>query len=481
MAMEEKTTKDEQSKLKLQFLTSDELWNEVLRYKIQRGLKNNNQAVEELIKKSLKPQRDELITTNENIPEDTVSEIDNFRSTIPLVENKNDSPLFISKDVKSDSFFTECHIKASDLVKFTDQDLSIDPELQEEYRANRELEPDNTYFIQMLEDAKKGRAFSDIVIEFNTSYKELKPLKILGGQHRDEAIKQALKEKIDVVHGIRVYFNLNKDQRAEIMRISNTNINVSPDLRDRIEEHRLEPSGMLRNFCYETGILNEKEDFDDKRRYEDFTPTVRMIRSFIVNFYKGKEYSKGEIDKDAQVPYLCNSGRDTDKEYLKIFNKFTKEKRFSDTDLIESGKMFAKLHDAQFDKADKMKTPSKRAYRVKAYSLAIITSWAFAAGVLQRDKKRLKKLYDLPNLSGDNDPLNAVAMSKAKHKSDPEGYRGLGTRNDEKERGRLLHLFLGYSNSQKPKIIDDMCQAAIDIFHSNDDTIRSEEKRKKAF
>jgi len=478
--MEEKITKEEQPKLKLQLITSDELWNNVLRYKIQRRLKNNNQAVEELIRTALKPERNELIVTNENIPDDAISEIDNFRSVIPLVEDKNNAPLFISKDAKSDSFFTECHIKASDLVKFTDQDLSIDPELQEEYRANRELEPDNTYFLKMVEDANQGRAFSDIVIEFNTTYKEAKPLKILGGQHRDEAIKRALKEGVDVIHGIRVYFNLNKDQRAEIMRISNTNINVSPDLRDRIEEHRLEPSGMLRKFCYETGILNEKEDFDDKRRYEDFTPTVRMIRSFIVNFYRGKEY-KGDIDKDAKIPYLCESGRDTDKEYLKIFNKFKKEQRFGDTDLIGAGKMFAKLHDAQFDKADKMKTPSKRAYKVKAYSLAIITSWSFAVGVLQSDEKRLKKLYDLPDLSGDNDPLNAVAMSKAKHKSDPEGYRGLGTRNDEKERGRLLHLFLGYSNAQKPKITDDMCQAAIDIFHSNDDTIRSEEKRKRAF
>ena len=43
--------------------------------------------------------------------------------------------------------------------------------------------------------------------------------------------------------------------------------------------------------------------------------------SFIVNFYRGKEY-QGDIDKDAQIPYLCESGRDTDKEYMKLFNKF---------------------------------------------------------------------------------------------------------------------------------------------------------------
>ena len=89
----------------------------------------------------------------------------------------------------------------------------------------------------MLEDAKDGRQFSDLVIEYNMAYEEKKPLKILGGQHRNEAIKRVFKENaVNQVHGIRVYFNLNKDQRAEIMRISNTNINVSPDLRDRIEE-----------------------------------------------------------------------------------------------------------------------------------------------------------------------------------------------------------------------------------------------------
>lgn len=32
----------------------DKLWNEVLKYKIDKGLKNNNEAVVELIKKGLK-------------------------------------------------------------------------------------------------------------------------------------------------------------------------------------------------------------------------------------------------------------------------------------------------------------------------------------------------------------------------------------------------------------------------------------------
>jgi len=32
----------------------DKLWNEVLKYKIDKGLKNNNEAVVDLIKKGLK-------------------------------------------------------------------------------------------------------------------------------------------------------------------------------------------------------------------------------------------------------------------------------------------------------------------------------------------------------------------------------------------------------------------------------------------
>jgi len=39
---------------KLLFDCDDKLWNEVLKYKIDKGLKNNNEAVTELIKKGLK-------------------------------------------------------------------------------------------------------------------------------------------------------------------------------------------------------------------------------------------------------------------------------------------------------------------------------------------------------------------------------------------------------------------------------------------
>jgi hypothetical protein len=478
--MEEPIKKSEESKLKLQFSASDELWDKVLKFKIERGLKNNNLAVEQLIEDGLKPLLNPKIISTGEIPTEIVGDIVLFMDKVPTIERSLSKPLLIIKDEKSGTFYTECHVNAQTLIQFADPDATIDPELQEEYRANRELvDPDDFYFLQMIDDAKEGRTFSDIVIEYNYSYTEAKPLKILGGQHRLEAIKDAFKQKKNLTHGIRVYFHLTKNQRAEIMRISNTNINVSPDLRDRIEEHRL--GDILRNFCVTTGIMKKGEDFGDKRKYEDFTPTVRMIRSFIVNFYRGLDYKGENIDEDAIIPYLCKSGRGTDEEYIKIFNKFKKTGGYMDASLVEAGKMFSKLHEIQFKNADKINSQSKKAFKVKAYSLAIITSWAYSSGALQKNVNRLKKLYSLPELSQTDDPLNALAMAQSKHKSDLETYRGLGTRNDEKERGRLLQLFLAYSKSPKPKITKEMCNTAIDIFHSNEDKIGADEKRKQAF
>lgn len=441
-----------------------------------------SEEIENLVKIRLSRSREGDFCQPEDVKSDneTLSEATKFYESIDTLEKKSGQKPMLLHDKKSGAFYCECHIYAKDLIEFSDPDAVIDPELQAEFRANRELEPENFYFLQMVADAEKGRQFSDIVIEYNTNYLPSKPLKILGGQHRREAITKALTKKINAPHGVKIYFNLNNDQRAEIMRISNTNINVSPDLRDRIEEQRLKPPSMLRNFCYVTGILKSGEDFGDKRKNEDFTPTVRMMRGFIVNFYMGKSYI-GNIDKDAMVPYLPESGRHIDIEYLKIFDKYKPKETFDDTDLIEAGKKFAKLHETQLKNSEKYSGAAKKEFKIKSFNLAIITSWAFTAGVLQTDKRRLKKFYDLPILSGADDPLNASAMGKAHYKTDPETYRGLATRTDQKERGRVLQLFLQYSASPKPKITEQMCNAAIEIFHANQGSINSEKKRQEAF
>ena len=478
--MEETKKEETQAKLKLQLSTSDELWDKVLNYKISSGLKNNNLVVEELIKKALEGCGDKEILSEDPLSDEALEEIREFRKSIPTFERKHNQPFLLILDKKSKAFYTECHILGEDFIKFSDPNSTIDPELDELSKANRELETDNYYYEQMVDDAKEGRSFSDIIIEFNTSYTESKPLKILGGQHRNQAIIEAVKDKVNVIHGIKIYFDLSKEQREEIMRIANTNINVATDLRDRLREDVLKP--LLKNFGHETGMLKSGENFGDKRKYdEEFSPTVRMMRSFIVNFFNGKEF-KGDIDKEAQIPYLCKSGKDIDPEYMKYYNKFKAKDKFDDVQLIEAGKMFAKLHDKQFKNAEKIKSSAKREYKIKAYNLSMITSWAFAVGVLQNLPERLKKLYSLPELCNGDDPLSAVEMAKSKHKIlDSESYRGLGTRSDNNERGRLLQLFLDYSNSQKSKITQQMCEASIHMFHANLDRKKAEEKTKKSY
>jgi hypothetical protein len=72
----------------------------------------------------------------------------------------------------------------------------------------------------MEADALKGRSFSNFVCEFIPGDNE--SLKIIGGQHRYNALKFALDSGVNVIHGLKVYFNLNKDQRLDVQVISNT-------------------------------------------------------------------------------------------------------------------------------------------------------------------------------------------------------------------------------------------------------------------
>lgn len=407
-----------------------------------------------------------FIFQNKNIKIDKESQqkIVDFLTNIKTFEKKIKRPLLILYDAKSKVFYTECHIYTEELKKFKDEDATIDPDYQEEYRLNRALQPDNPDFITMQEDAKRGRQFSDIVIEYNKDYRENKPLKILGGQHRTKAIEKMSPK--NTLHGIRVYFNLNKDQRAEIARISNTNITIADDLLDRMEEQRLDPPNKLRNFAQKIGLLQKGKDFGDRKANIENLPTIRSARTFIVNFYKGKNY-KGNFDDEALESYLCNSGG-MDQEYLKIFRKI--DNFISEKDLLEAGKSFVKLHKKQYNIASKDENLKRiKAYRMKAMVLAMVSSWAYASGLLQRHKDRLNKFYSLPDKSGKNDPLNAIQMSAFQFKGiDPEAYRGLGTRSDSKERGRLAMIFLEYSKEQSKDVIDKaLLERAVRFYHAN--------------
>ncbi len=130
--------------------------------------------------------------------------------------------------------FTECHVSAGLIVSKGTTDVPLDPDESPEYRANRDVATSHAAFEQMKDDALKGRKFSNIVCEYAPSKPQ--SLEVIGGQHRFEAIAIAMAagEGVDVHHGLKVYFNLTKEQRLDVQVISNTNISVPTDLLDRM-------------------------------------------------------------------------------------------------------------------------------------------------------------------------------------------------------------------------------------------------------
>jgi len=466
---------------RIQVVLSDEI-EKKFRDKLSKdGFKKGeiSEEIEALIKHNLsRIKADVTLYTqpgSEKIGAETLEQIKTFYKETELLEKYLDIGLIILNDKKTKAFYTECHIKAEELVKKGDKDAVVDPENQEEFKLNRNIQEKHSAFLDMVEDAENGRQFSDIIIDFNLSYRKNIPLKILGGQHRFVAVERAIKEKkMNQYHGIRVYFNLDVQQRVEIAVIANTNINISLDLRDRLREHELKPEGRLRAWCWEIGILEKDKDFADKRKIGQEVPTVRMMRTFIVNFYQGKRF-KGNIQEEPVEPYLCETGG-IDEKYLEEFSRINKENRsFNDEkDLVEAGKMFVKLH-------LKQKNNASKGDKYKALSLSVISSWSFTAGALQKQKPALNKLYSLPDFSDKDDPLNANAMNSAKHpKLDPSTYRGLGVRTTKKERGRLLQLFYNYAFSEKEKITPEMYEIAIRKYHFNLDK-KNLEKESGAF
>ena len=48
------------------------------------------------------------------------------------------------------------------------------------------------------------------------------PIKVIDGQHRFEAIRFALENSVDVLHGVKVYFALDMPRRLDVQLISKT-------------------------------------------------------------------------------------------------------------------------------------------------------------------------------------------------------------------------------------------------------------------
>ena len=394
--------------------------------------------------------------------EDVINKVKDFLKKVPTIEKEHNMNVIIFQDGVNGSYYIKCSIQATNAAELCDLDARLDVCSTESYRANRELLLKHATFLKMQDDVSKGREFNDIIVEYNTDYNLEIPLKVWGGQHRIKAIQMGGISK-NRYHGFRIYFTLNKEQRTEVALISNTNISVSNDTFDRMVEETTF-GDKLRVWCKKIGFLNTDEDFPDVGTKSDKI-TVKLARSFIVNFYKGKEkgdnLEEDKLDKTIFEPYLAETGVILDKEYENIMK--TKD-ILGDNELIEAGKNFLNLHIKQQDavKDKNNKIVNRKQYRNKALIESVLTGWSFVAGLLQSHKERLQNHYEHPKTNKKIlDPLNAIEMSQYRHDKDPATYRGLGTRSSIKDRQRLAQLFLAKSNTSGIVIDKKLMEQAV--------------------
>jgi hypothetical protein len=176
---------------------------------------------------------------------------------VKTTEEIRNAPIIICQDAKSKGYYVRCTMSAESASSLLDMDAKLNPTDAESFRANRQLLTEHNTYKRMEADAKAGREFNDIIVEYTKDYSPEKPLKIWGGQHRAKAIQQALSETgVSRAHGFRIFFDLSKQQRTELALISNTSISVSNDLFDRLQEETV-VGVKLRDWCYKVGLLNK--------------------------------------------------------------------------------------------------------------------------------------------------------------------------------------------------------------------------------
>ncbi|WP_246675813.1 hypothetical protein [Mesorhizobium sp. B2-1-3] len=402
-----------------------------------------------------------------NWPDDIdplVNDVEEFAKQL----NPAEDALLVFRDDRNGAAFLECHVSASSLIKFTTPDTPLDPEGSPDYRANREIVVDHGAYQQMMLDAMNGRSFSNIVCEYVKG--DQLPLKIIGRQHRFSALKQAA-ASADKHHGIKVYFGLDKEQRLDAQTISNTNIEVSKDLLDRMYETMA--GAELRSWCQAVGFLEDGEDFADKRkRGSPFS--VKMARTFIIDYYLGYERAAENFSAIDTTPVVPKSGvrsvsdwDNTKKGYPELW---------SDSALLTAAKEFRALVEKQRDAFSKGgKKVSNPDFAEKALNDAILSAWSYVAGLLHKNAVRLNRHFDL-KANGKPDPLRASLLVKGKHQTDSESYRGLGYRTDAKERGRFVELF--WLHAEKGGgITTPMIDAAIAAYHAKQALLDAEAKK----
>ena len=388
---------------------------------------------------------------------DQAADVDEIvREFAEVCEPVEASRLLVMVDGKNGARYCECHLSAKTIFKLGTIDVPLDPEEQGEYRANRDIVEDHVAYEQMVEDALERRTFSNIVAEFSTDFDPDHPLKVIGGQHRFNAIKGALERDVNELHGLKVYFALDTEQRLDVQLISNTNIAASSDLIDRMQETQAGPE--LRDWCQSCALPERGKDFADKRKLGKAL-TVRAARTFIINYFRGRSAAAQDFEKTNTTPVLAKTGV-ADNEWIKL--KVENPEIWQDEKLKKAGKEFAALVAAQRT-AFKGKSANPD-FEEKALNFAVMSGWAFVSGLLHSNENRLKRHYALREAKG-KDPLNAAILAKGRHKTDPENYRGLGNRMDAKERGRFVELYY-FQAENGEGITKASVELAIKKFHA---------------
>jgi len=398
-----------------------------------------------------------IIPDGYSLASNVMEKLQEFLKTFQTFEEKNGAKLLLLLDERSKAFYLNCHLDSKVLGSRTDLEAVLDPAESEDYKLNREIYTDTYAYRLMESDALKGRSFEDLVVEYDTSYRPDRPLKVFGGQHRITAIREAVKKGVLVGHGVRVYFGLSIEQKVNIAMANNTSIAVSNDLLDRMQEDLLGTD--LRDWCQTIGLLDEGQNFVDRRSPQGI-PTVRVARTLLVNFYLEKD-SK---EHDFYVPIVCSSGPGIDEHYKNLRDNID----WSDKTLQTMGRQFARIHNLQRERVLGRDTDKYIEFANKMMHPCVAASWAYAAGFLQRDSKALSNHYALADLDPPGDPLNAKALLNARLKGvDPDTYRGLGARINNVELGRMLEVFLIQATRAKQRrITKKLANAAIKSYQA---------------
>jgi hypothetical protein len=106
---------------------------------------------------------------------------------------------------------------------------------------------------------------------------------------------------------------------------------------------------------------------------------------------------------------------------------------------------------------------------------AVLSAWAYVAGMLQENPTRLARHYDLANTKG-KDPLNASVLAEGKHTSDKDNYRGLGYRTDPRERAQMVELFHILAEDSSP-VKKANVQAAIYSYFAKLNKLEAQKRR----